>query len=66
MSPAQLAIEHHGAALYPGAALSIRSDLEAALSALPADRAAGLDGFVPDRQKAIRPPACARTGRSWR
>ncbi|MDB5707965.1 MAG: phytanoyl-CoA dioxygenase [Sphingomonas bacterium] len=39
MSPDQLTIEHHGAALYPGAALSILDDLEAALAGLPADQA---------------------------
>ena len=39
MSPDQLTIEHHGAALYPGAALSILDDLEAAFAGLPADQA---------------------------
>ena len=39
MSPAQLAIEHHGAALYPGAALSILDDLDATIADLPADQA---------------------------
>jgi len=39
MSPDQLTIERHGAALYPGAALSILDDLEAAFAGLPADQA---------------------------
>ncbi|MEG3144451.1 phytanoyl-CoA dioxygenase family protein [Sphingomonas sp. RT2P30] len=39
MSPDQLTIEHHGAALYPGAALSLLEALEAAFASLPADQA---------------------------
>jgi hypothetical protein len=39
MSPDQLTIEHHGAALFPGAALSILDDLEAVFAGLPADQA---------------------------
>jgi len=39
MSPDPLTIEHHGAALFPGAARSILDDLEAAFAGLPADQA---------------------------
>ena len=35
----QLTIEYHGAALYPGAALSILDDLEATFTGLPTDQA---------------------------
>ena len=39
LSSDQLMLKHHGAALYPGAALAVLGDLETALADLPADNA---------------------------
>ena len=72
MSPDQLTIEHHGAALHPGAALSILGELEALAAGLPADHAGlrlhAVCGLAPllDATSAIGRLAAERQGSASR
>lgn len=68
MSPDQLTLERHGAALYPGAALAVLPQLEAELAKLPADnpglRLHGIPGLAVliDTTSAIGHLAAERLG----